>query len=480
MRPLVWFRSDLRIHDNTALHAASKKATHGIVAVFCVTDKQWADSHEWGIPKADFVLRAAHSLQTTLAKLNISLRVILTPTYKQLPKALVDLARQSKCDALYFNDEHELNERRRDEAVQAAFNKAAIAVHRFNDATVFPPGSLLTQQGTLYTVFTPFKNTWRARWNELAAQGDHPAVHNAPKKQQEAIGTAETIPSIADLPAFKSPRDGDPKGTLWPATEQEATKRLTKFCAQRINSYKDKRDIPSVDGTSSLSPYLACGLISPRQCVHAAHATNFGPLQTGVACWVDELIWREFYHHLTAQRDIISMGKNFRREYDAVQWNSNEAHLEAWKHGQTGYPIVDAAMRQLEQTGWMHNRLRMVAAMFLTKHLLIHWRAGEEHFCRRLVDLDYASNNGGWQWSASTGTDAQPYFRVFNPTSQSEKFDSEGSFIRTFVPELADLDPDEIHDPTSLARVRLGYPQALVEHKSARERAISTFKAARG
>lgn len=474
MRPLVWFRSDLRIHDNTALHHACRAAARGVVAVFCICEKQWAIDHEWGAPKADMMLRAVESLSQALADLNITLRILREPSFKALPKALLALADEHGCDALSFNDEHELNERTRDQAVETAFLQAKRQVHRFNDATIFAPGSIRTQQDSIYTVFTPFKNTWRARWNG----GDQPGVLPKPRKQAERIGTPDPVPTVSQLKTFNAPGMGTHKAEHWPAAEHKAKQLLTQFCTKRIGAYKDRRDIPSVNGTSSISPYLATGLLSPRQCIAAAHEQ--GDRKAGVMGWVDELIWREFYHHLIAQRDSLSMGRNFRREYDAVQWSNNPDHLEAWKQGLTGYPIVDAAMRQLEQTGWMHNRLRMIVAMFLTKHLLTHWREGEQHFCRRLVDLDYASNNGGWQWSASTGTDAQPYFRVFNPTSQSEKFDSQGDFIRSFVPELESLDSSDIHDPPALARNSLNYPQPIVEHKSAREMAIASFKAVRG
>jgi deoxyribodipyrimidine photo-lyase len=473
MRPLVWFRSDLRIQDNYALFHACRRAKRGVVAVFCVCEKQWVQAHEWGTPKADMMLRGVGSLSESLAGLNIALKIVREPTYKALPKALLSLAKEHRCDALAFNDEHELNERQRDDAVITAFQRAKLEVHRYNDATIFEPGSVLTQQGNIYTVFTPFKNSCRKRWSE----GDRPEVLGKPKKQPEMVGKPDDIPSVGELKSLSSPAMGKPKADHWQATEAEAERRLNDFCNKRISAYKDRRDYPAVDGTSTLSPFLATGLISPRQCIAAAHAQ--GDLKAGVIGWVDELIWREFYHHLIAQRDTLSMGLNFRREYDAVQWSNNRDHLEAWKAGRTGYPIVDAAMRQVEQIGWMHNRLRMVVAMFLTKHLLTHWREGEQHFCRRLVDLDYASNNGGWQWSSSTGTDAQPYFRVFNPTSQSEKFDADGEFIRSFVPELAELEPSEIHDPPAMARAHLNYPQPIVEHKQARERAIEAFKAVR-
>jgi deoxyribodipyrimidine photo-lyase len=259
---------------------------------------------------------------------------------------------------------------------------------------------------------------------------------------------------------------------------------LDEFIKKRLDEYKDRRDLPGVDGTSRLSPHLAAGTISPRTCLRAAldaagwkEGDKLDPRRRdGAFTWISEVLWREFYKYLIAAHPRLSMGKPFKPETDDIEWSYDEDELEAWKTGRTGYPIVDAAMRQLLQTGWMHNRLRMIAAMFLTKDLLIDWRLGERHFMQHLVDGDLASNNGGWQWSASTGTDAAPYFRIFNPESQSKKFDESGDFIRRFIPELRDVEAPDIHNPTSEQRESAGYPEPIVDHAEARERAIEAFK----
>jgi deoxyribodipyrimidine photo-lyase len=262
-------------------------------------------------------------------------------------------------------------------------------------------------------------------------------------------------------------------------------KRLRAFISGHIRSYKTGRDFPARDETSTLSPYLAVGAISPRTCIAAAMEANDGarsPLETGnehVLCWISELCWREFFVHVLVGFPRVCMGRAFQPLTERVKWNVNPTHLEAWKQGRTGVPIVDAGMRQLLRTGWMHNRVRMITAMFLSKNLFLEWREGERHFMRSLVDGFFASNNGGWQWSASTGTDAAPYFRIFNPTSQGQKFDPDGAYVRTFVPELAGVKGADVHDLASmppLARARIDYPEPIVDLSASRARAIEVFQ----
>ena len=268
---------------------------------------------------------------------------------------------------------------------------------------------------------------------------------------------------------------------LWPAGEAAAQRRLAEFADTALGRYDSQRDFPALPGTSQLSPYLATGVLSPRQCLHAALAANGGEFasgNTGAVSWINELLWREFYKHVLVGYPRVSMGRAFRAETEALAWRDAPADLEAWQQGRTGIPIVDAAMRQLLATGWMHNRLRMIVAMFLTKNLLIDWRAGERWFMQHLIDGDLAANNGGWQWSASTGTDAVPYFRLFNPLSQSKRFDPDGRFIRQWVPELAGLDARDIHHPAALGGPFgvPGYPAPIVDLPRSRERALAAFR----
>ena len=267
----------------------------------------------------------------------------------------------------------------------------------------------------------------------------------------------------------------------WPAGERQASQRLACFIDDPIEHYQHERDLPAEAGTSQLSAYLAAGVISPRQCLHAALSRNYGEFDSGnsgVMSWINELLWREFYKHVLVGYPRVSQHRAFRPETEALAWRNAPEDLAAWQQGRTGFPIIDAAMRQLLATGWMHNRLRMIVAMFLTKNLLIDWREGERFFMRHLIDGDLAANNGGWQWSASTGTDAAPYFRIFNPLSQSEKFDRDGRFIRRWLPELASLNDKDIHNPAARGELfaLTNYPQPMVDLASSRTRALNAFK----
>jgi len=265
----------------------------------------------------------------------------------------------------------------------------------------------------------------------------------------------------------------------WPASSVDVMARLEAYAQAPIDHYKTKRDLPAQPGTSQMSPYLASGLVSARVCLYQALKNNtveIDKTNEGVHTWVNEILWREFYQHLLHGYPKLSMHKPLRDDTIGLPWRDAPNEFDAWCKGQTGIPIVDAAMRQLITTGWMHNRLRMVVAMFLTKNLLIDWQKGEAFFMQHLIDGDLAANNGGWQWSASTGADSAPYFRVFNPVSQSEKFDADGLFIKKWLPELASLDSKSIHDPAPLQRQSLNYPMAMVDLKSSRVRAIEAFK----
>jgi deoxyribodipyrimidine photo-lyase len=268
---------------------------------------------------------------------------------------------------------------------------------------------------------------------------------------------------------------------LWPAGEAEARSRLDTFADTRIDAYKSERDFPAKPGTSQLSAYLAAGVISPRQCLHAALQSNQGEFESGkvgAVTWINELLWREFYKHILVGYPRVSRHRAFRPETEALAWRDAPEELAAWQEARTGLPIIDAAMRQLLETGWMHNRLRMVVAMFLTKNLLIDWREGERFFMRHLIDGDLAANNGGWQWSSSTGTDSAPYFRIFNPLSQSEKFDSEGLFIKHWLPKLTGLNKKELHNPADLDGLFgvADYPAPIVDLSASRVRALAAFK----
>ena len=468
MRSLVWFRADLRVGDNAALHRAASVSTRGVIGVFLIAAEQW-EAHDWAACRVDFMMRCVRELSAQLAALNIPLLIARADRFDDAPAVITALAKTHACDAVHFNIEYEVNEARRDDAVQRALAKEGIAVHAHHDQVVFPPGSIRTGQGTYYTVFTPYKNAWLKR----AAETEGVRVFAKPRKQDATGIASDPVPGT--VKGFESKVDG----SEWPAGEKPAIKRLNAFVETKIASYAADRDAPAASGTSGLSAYLAVGAISPRQCIAAAAESNRGKLdgaRNGATTWISEIIWREFYRHILVGYPRVCMHRPFKIETDRLRWNEDDAAYAAWCDGLTGFPIVDAGMRQVRRTGWMHNRVRMIVAMFLTKDLFLDWRRGERFFMQHLIDGDLANNNGGWQWSASTGTDAAPYFRIFNPASQSKANDPRGVYIREHVPELASVSDKEIHDPSPLTRERVGYPMPIVDHGAARDHVIAAFK----
>ncbi len=479
-RVLHWFRRDLRVRDNTGLLEAARIADEGVVGVFVVSPSEWR-AHDDAPVKVEFWLRNLRELTKRLGKLNIPVVIVRAERAADVPVALLKLARRAKCDALTFNAEYEVDEARRDEAVRRAFEGDEREVIACHDRCILAPGTVRTNTGGIYTVFTPFQN----RFAGVLAETD-----TEPRGEPRTQAPVEVAPSEIpeSIEGFVSAVDPG----LWPGGEVSARKRLARFVEDRARAYGEMRDRPAVDGTSTLSPYLGAGVISPRECLHAAAEADGGVVRvgkefkgaaTGYGKWISELIWREFYIHLTHLVPRLCMGVAFKPVDRKIPWRDDAAGFAAWCAGRTGYPLVDAAMRQLNATGWMHNRARMVVAMFLTKDLLIDWRWGERYFMQRLVDGDLASNNGGWQWSASTGTDAAPYFRVYNPITQAERYDDGGEFVRRWVPELADVEGDAVFEPSrlpALARSRVDYPAPMVDHGAARDRVMAVFRAAGG
>jgi len=461
MSSLVWFRTDLRHLDHPALHAAAEQGP--VTAVFLVSPAQW-QAHDEAPVKVDFWLRNLAELGKALKALGIPLLVRTADTWEQAPRVLLDLAREVEAQHLYFNDEYGLNEAARDEAVTQAFDAAGFATHRYLDQTLFAPGTVLTKSGGYFKVFGQFKKTCLAR-----LETGLPRPLPAPGKQPKAARRSDDLPTRID--GFAEP--AAELRRLWPAGEQAALQRLKTFIRDDLDDYHQARDIPSVPGTSQLSAYLNAGVLSPRQCLQAAVAANGGRLSggsQGAATWITELLWREFYRHVLVGYPRVSRHQPFNRELAALPWRDDPDGLAAWQQGRTGIPLIDAAMRQLQQTGWMHNRMRMLTAMFLCKNLLIDWREGERWFMRHLIDGDLASNNGGWQWSASTGTDSVPYFRVFNPQTQALKIDARGDYVRTWVPELTELKGKAVHTPGAR------YLAPLVDLGESRQRALAAYR----
>lgn len=470
MRSLMWFRRDLRLDDNKALLQAVKDSD-SLLAVAFLTPEQWRQHHE-STGKIAFWKACLGEVARQLADSGVELKIVTLSSFSDIPARLAEIAGQNKCQTVYFNCEYEQNELRRDEDCLKALNVKGVKVKTFHDRILIEPGRVLTGSGGYYTVFTPFLRSWLG-----VAQLSDLRPHAAPDKK---FGP----PLVPDLSALSSVDQPGWRSDLWPAGEAAAHKRLKKFMEHGLVHYHQQRDLPAIDGTSMLSPWLSAGVISPRHCLSALLQVNSNAmkaLDSGAGTWLNELVWRDFYNHVLSGFPRVSRSLPFKINTAGLPWRYDEKQLNAWKSGQTGYPIVDAAMRQLNQTGWMHNRLRMVAAMFLSKHLFIHWREGEKYFMETLLDGDLAANNGGWQWSASTGTDAVPYFRIFNPFSQSSRFDSEGVFIRKFCPELADLPTAALHDfkkiSEAVARGKIAYPLPIVDHQQARARVLAAFKA---
>lgn len=467
---LIWFRQDLRIDDNQAVANAFRFAQQNhcaLKAIYLSTPKQW-QQHDVAPIQIDFIERNLNELGDRLADLGVPLEHHETPEFQDQIAFLKSLCERQKIVQIFAGKEPEWNERQRDSMLL----DESLPFKFTDEHCILPPGSVINNQGLMFKVFTPFKKRWR---EVIGAQ------HIQKVEQPIKVGNAISNNKIT-FNATK--RDS----SAWPVGEKAAQYLLKKFCIENLKDYKARRDFPFINATSQLSPYLAIGILSPRQCLRAIlhyHPQAIVEDTTPADAWLTELIWREFYRHLIVAFPQLCKNQNFKSNADAINWRNDKTKFALWCQGKTGYPLVDAAMRQLNQTGWMHNRLRMITASFLTKHLLIDWRWGERYFRQNLIDGDLAANNGGWQWSAGTGCDAQPYFRIFNPIEQSKKFDKDGRFIRSFIPELTDIDKIKLHQanlesesPENYGEFTISnnYAPAIVEHKAARERALNELK----
>lgn len=467
MNHLVWFRTDLRVGDNPALsHACQLAADNSgsqVIGLYFITEQQW-QNHDLGPRKIQLIKNAVSELKNQLSHLNIPLIVLSADTFNNSIDVLHTVLSELDIRHLHFNLEYEVNERKRDIKVKKLAKELGVQVSQFHDQCLIPPGEVKTQTGEDYKVFTPFKRQW-CKLLQLHLTQPMPK----PDKLQQDIKLFSKYENTENL--YKADE-------LWQATEDAALDAFDDFYANHLTDYHEQRDRPDLHATSKLSMYLSLGIISPNQCFYPVFFSNEGQVlegQSGCVSWMNELIWREFYRHLLVAFPELCKHKNFKSEAGPKKWNDRDQDFESWCNAETGYPIVDAAILQLKATGWMHNRLRMIVAMFLTKHLLIDWRKGEAFFNYYLVDADLASNNGGWQWSASTGADSVPYFRIFNPITQSTKFDPEAEFIMHYLPQLSDLSLKQCHFPDEKIRDHIGYPEAVVDHKWARERALEEY-----
>jgi deoxyribodipyrimidine photo-lyase len=470
-RALVWFRRDLRAEDHAALSHALR-AARSVWCVF-VFDRNILESLPRVDRRVEFIRDSLVALDDSLAQQGGGLVVLRGDPVDAIPR----LARELGVAAVYANHDDEPYARARDARVRSALAEAGVDFRTRKDHVLFERDEVLTATGTPYAVFTPYKRAWLARLSpeHLAphAVAEHAAALAPPPEGRRGV------PALADL-GFEAT---NLRAHLEPGARGAA--RLLDDFLGRIDRYAEARDFPAVKGPSYLSVHLRFGTVSIRTLARAAHE-RMQAGSHGAEVWLSELIWRDFYHQVLFHHPHV-VERAFRPEYDAVQWEQGagaDAAFAAWCAGRTGYPLVDAAMRQLNDTGYMHNRLRMVTASFLTKDLGLDWRRGERYFALQLNDFDLAANNGGWQWAASTGTDAQPYFRIFNPVSQSEKFDARGDFIRRYVPELAKLALPAIHAPwlagadeLAAAGLRLGetYPAPIVDHAQARKRTLERY-----
>jgi deoxyribodipyrimidine photo-lyase len=464
-RVIHWFRRDLRVSDNTALFEAAKSAEQ-VIPVFILEDA-FKTGPDVGAARAAFLLNSVDSLRKNLHHLGYPLVIRQGKSTELIPQ----LARELKAEAVFCNARYEPYAEARDLKIAQELQTVGIPLRVFKDAVVWERKEVLTKTGNPYTVFTPYSKAWKL------------LPTPAPKPKLSAAKVA--FPEIASDPLPLDPQAlGFPLGQeICAAGERSAHDRLKQFMAGSVFHYAERRDFPIQQGTSQLSPHLRCGNIGIRTILAELNRKREGANAVELRnceIFLNELIWREFYTQILANFPHVSKGA-FRPEYDRLEWSDNQQHFQAWCAGRTGYPIVDAAMRCLNATGNMHNRLRMIVAMFLTKDLMINWQQGERYFMQQLVDGDKGANNGGWQWSAGTGTDAAPYFRIFNPVSQGEKFDANGDFVRAWIPELRDLPASVIHQPWEYPLfAKTKYDQRIIRHEEQREKCLAMFKAIKG
>lgn len=458
---LVWLRRDLRLHDHAALSHALTHFKRVIIGF--VFDTTILDSLPRRDRRVNFIWQSLREIKQELRAHGSDLVVAHGDPCAEIPR----LARLWEVDTVLCNHDYEPTAIQRDSTVSQSLLGLGIGFESFKDQVIFERDEVLTQQGKMYSIFTPYKRAWLAKLTEVnlaSYQIDLSSTHLARLSEQE-------FPSIEGM-GFES------MNIDFLQAGMEGGSRLFEDFVGRMQDYKVARDFPAIKGVSYLSTHLRFGTVSVRELARTAY--QMGGI--GAETWLSELIWREFYHQILWHRPEV-VEHSFKPEYDTLAFPNQKDWFEAWCEGKTGYPIVDAAMRQLNQTGFMHNRLRMIAASFLVKDCLVDWRWGERYFALHLNDFDLAANNGGWQWAASTGCDAQPYFRIFNPVTQSERFDPEGKFIRRYCPELAALGNKYIHSPwladeSKLCGLRLGtdYPSPILDHATQRQAALTLYR----
>jgi len=476
MRGIVWFRRDLRLHDQRALTAACE-AWSEVIPLF-VFDEPLLQSRMFGSACVNFMLGCLHELASSLADRGLTLQWRRGEPVEEVIRA----AREWKADAVYWNRDYEPKAIERDRTVTQRLAKAGVVVRTFKDHVVFESDEVRGATGGPLQRYSAYRARWRTQWH-AATPTVQPIPTALAKKIPVPVPHSRPLPTATEL-------GYDPVSSWIEPGEENALKRLRWFVEGPLHSYATTRNLPANDGCSRLSPHFRFGTLSPRMAVHAALkalARGGRVSRPDVLTWVDELIWREFFQHVLASFPHVAE-EPFRKVAVPPSRDPGPEHdslFQPWCHGQTGYPIVDAGMRQLNLTGWMHNRVRMVVASFLIKDLRIDWQSGERYFMQHLVDADLAANNGNWQWCASTGTDAMRGYRILNPALQSKKFDPDGAYIRRYVPELAHVSAKRIHEPHLMtvdeqerARCRIGddYPSPVVDHQRARQEYLNLGK----
>ncbi|MCZ4317258.1 deoxyribodipyrimidine photo-lyase [Comamonadaceae bacterium G21597-S1] len=478
---LVWLRRDLRVDDNAALHLALASCRH----VHCafVFDSGILDPLPRADRRVEFIRESLVDLDQALREAGGNPHAGLIARQGAAVETITTLARELGVQAVFAAHDYEPQAIERDRQVLGALARCGIAMHMVKDQVVFEQRELLTRTGTPYTVFTPYKKAWLALVDEHHLRS-HDVQAHADALAARPPAMRQPVPTLAEIGFEKTNLS-----RLRIPTGSTGARSLFAEFIERMDQYHETRDFPAVKGPSYLGVHLRFGTISVRRLAAAAlHASIAG--SAGASVWLGELIWREFYFQILTHFPHVAQS-SFKPAFDAIRWRHGakaDALFQAWCEGRTGYPIVDAAMAQINQTGYMHNRLRMVAGSFLVKDLGIDWRRGERYFAEHLNDFDLAANNGGWQWVASSGCDAQPWFRIFNPIRQSEKFDPQGRFIARYLPQLAALPASAIHAPwrcgeveLAAAGVRLGenYPRPIVDHDEAREQTLARYAVVR-
>ena len=470
MKSLVWLRSDLRVDDNPALRHACINSDE--VHCIYIYSRNQMNIHNQANCKIEFIIDNLKDLGDSLKKINIPLTILRSDGFSDNANLILDIVNERSISRVYWNNMFGFDENKRDQEVKNILIKNNIELESFDDQVVYPPGTIRTKEDKPYSVFTPFKRRWIESFNLDFLDIEF----NYNSKNDSGINS-----NIYEF-NFEFEKSHSVDMSLWKIGESNAISILNNYLDKKVLRYSKDRNDPIIEGTSRLSPYLASGIISPKRCILEALKKNNFELdsgENGIVKWIDEIIWREFYKNIMHSFPKVSMGLPFQDYTKKIKWRFDKDEFESWKAGKTGFPIIDSAMRQLNSEGWMHNRLRMVVAMFFTKNMLHDWRLGEAFFMENLLDGDFSSNNGGWQWSSSTGTDAAPYFRIFNPITQSKNFDADGLFIKKHIKELQDLDKKEIHEPSEKIRNQLNYPKQILDLKESRLRAIDAFSAAK-